>query len=60
MRKDRNLAILFSPILFLVGTYLLDESTGHSEWYMDIYLIGGATISAVGLMTFWLTIRRRA
>jgi predicted tellurium resistance membrane protein TerC len=59
MRKNRNLGVFFSPILFLVGAHLLDESTGHSQWYMDIYLIAGATISAIGLMIFWLAIRRR-
>src|SRR6202022_3720556 len=42
MRKNRNLAKLFSPILFVGGAFLIDESTAHSQWYMDIYLIAGA------------------
>lgn len=51
MRKDRNLGILLSIILFLAGTYLLHELTAHPQWYMNIYLIVGSTISAIGLIT---------
>ena len=64
MRKDRNLGILVSTLFLLAGTYFLRESIAHSQWYMDIYLIAGATLSAIGLMTgFWviqrhLSIRR--
>ena len=58
MRKNRSLGILFPPTLFLAGTYLLYESTSRSEWYMDIYLIAGGTIAAVGLVTVCWAIQR--
>lgn len=58
MRKDRTLGIVLPALFFLAGTYLLHESTSHSEWYMDVYLIAGATISAIGLMTASWTIQR--
>ena len=59
MRKNRSLGSLLPPILFLAGTYLLYESTARSEWYMDIYLIVGATVSAVGLVTVCWGIQRQ-
>lgn len=59
MRKNGSLGILFPPMLFLAGTYLLYESTGRSDWYMDIYLIVGATTSAVGLVTVCWAIQRQ-
>jgi hypothetical protein len=65
MRKDHTLGTVLPTLFFLAGTYLLYGSTAHSQWYMDIYLIAGATITAIGLMTgFWaikqhLPIRRR-
>jgi hypothetical protein len=58
MRKGRNLGNLFPPVLFLCGFFLLDESTAHSQWYMDIYLIAGAIALATGLMTAWWAIRQ--
>ncbi len=59
MRKNRSLGILFPPTLFLAGTYLLYESTGGAEWYTDIYLMAGATISAFGLVTVCWAIQRQ-
>jgi hypothetical protein len=59
MRKNHSLGILFPPTLFLAGTYLLYESTARSEWYMDIYLMAGATISAVGLVSVCWAIQRQ-
>jgi len=59
MRNNRSLGILFPPTLFLAGIYLLYESIGHTEWYSDIYLMAGATISAVGLVTVCWTIQRQ-
>jgi len=59
MRKNRSLGSLLPPIFFMAGTYLLYESTARSEWYMDIYLIVGATISAVGLVTVGWGIQRQ-
>jgi len=50
MRKNRNLGVFFSPIFFLAGTFLLDKSMAHSGWYMDIYVMAGTAISAIGLM----------
>jgi len=58
MRKDRTLGIVLPTLFVLAGTYLLHESTAHSEWYMDIYLIAGATISAIGLLTGFWSIKR--
>jgi hypothetical protein len=58
VRKNRNLGLLFSTVFFLAGTYLLHGSTAHSQWYMDFYLIAGATISAIGLMTGSWAIQR--
>lgn len=51
MRTDRNLGIFVSTVFFLAGIFLLHESTSNSEWYMDIFMLSGATISAIGLMT---------
>ena len=59
MRKDHSLGILFSPILFLAGLYLLYESIARPEWYMDIYLMAGAIISAVALVTVYWAIQRQ-
>jgi hypothetical protein len=59
VRKDPHLGILFSTVSFVAGTYVLRESTTHSQWYMDIYLIaGGAIISAIGLITGSWAIQR--
>ena len=51
MRKDRNLGIVLPNLFFLTGTYLLYESSAQSQWYTDFFLVAGATISAIGLMT---------
>ena len=59
MRKHSTLGILFPPTLFLAGIYLLYESNSRSDWYMDIYLIAGATVSAVGLVTVCWAIQRQ-
>jgi hypothetical protein len=58
MRKHSTLGILFPPTLFLAGIYLLYESNSRSDSYMDFYLIAGATISAVGLVTVCWAIQR--
>ena len=58
MRKDRTLAIVLPTVFFLVGSYLLHESTTQSEWYFDFSLIAGATIAAMGLMVASWTIQR--
>jgi hypothetical protein len=58
MRKDRTLGIVLPAVSFLAGAYLLHESTSNSEWYMDFYLIAGAAISAIGLLTASWTIQR--
>jgi hypothetical protein len=58
MRKDRTLGIVLPTLLSLAGAYLLYESTTNSEWFVDFFLIAGATISVLGLMTASWTIRR--
>jgi len=58
MRKESNLGILIPPTLLLAGTYLLHESITQTQWYRDIYLVAGATISAVGLMAVSWVIQR--
>jgi hypothetical protein len=58
MRKDRTPGIVLPTVFILVGFYLMDESTTHSEWYLDFYLIAGAALSAIGLMTASWTIQR--
>src|SRR5258708_4164477 len=58
VRKDRNYGILPSTVLLLAGICLLYESTVHSQWYMDFYLIAGATISPIGLVTGSWAIQR--
>lgn len=61
MRKDRNFGILLSTAFFVAGTFLLYESITHSEWYMDIFLFAGATISGTGLITMcWAIGRHRS
>jgi hypothetical protein len=59
MRKDRTLGIVLPTLLILAGAYLLHESTANSQWYTDFFLIAGATISAIGLMTASWAIQQR-
>jgi len=58
MRRNRNLGVFLTPVLFLAGAYLLEESNEHSEWYMDIYLIAGAIILATSLIVVGGVVRR--
>ena len=58
MRRDRNFGILLSTVFLLAGTFLLRESIADSQWYTDIYLIVGATLSAIGLMMASWAIQR--
>jgi hypothetical protein len=58
MRNARSPGIVLPTLLFLTGTYLLHGSTAHSQWYLDFFLIAGATIPAIGLMTAFWTIQR--
>ena len=64
MRTERNLGILVSTAFFVAGIFLLRESAANSQWYMDVVMLAGATISAMALLTgFWaiqrhLSIRR--
>lgn len=59
MRAERNLGILVSTAFFLVGIFLLRESVVDSQWYTDLIMFAGATISAIGLMTGSWTIQRQ-
>jgi len=58
MRAERNLGILVSTAFFLAGIFLLRESAADSQWYTDIIMFTGATISAIGLMTSLWAIQR--
>ena len=58
MRAERNLGLLVSTAFFLAGIFLLRESAVDSQWYSDIVMFAGATISAVGLMTGCWAIQR--
>ena len=58
MRKDRNLGILLSTVFFLAGAYLLHESSANLQSYMESYILAGATVSAIGLITGCWAIRR--
>jgi hypothetical protein len=54
MKTERNLGIFVSTAFFLAGIFLLRESVADSQWYTDIVMFAGATISAMGLLTgFW-------
>lgn len=59
MRKDSNLAILCPAVLLLAGIYLIHESITRTQWYMDVYLVVGATILAMGMMAELWAIQRR-
>jgi hypothetical protein len=50
MWKDRTPGIVLPTVFFLIGSCLLHESTTSFHWYLDYYLIAGATIAAMGLM----------
>jgi hypothetical protein len=50
VKKDRNLGFLLSAAFFSVGTYLLRESARDFRPYMDLCILAGATILAIGLM----------
>ncbi len=58
MRTERNTGILVSTAFFLAGIFLLRESAVDSQWYTDITMFAGATISAIGLMTAFWAIQR--
>lgn len=58
MRTERNLGILVSTAFFLAGIFLLRESAVDSQWYTDLLIFAGATISAIGLMTGSWAIQR--
>lgn len=58
MRKDRSLGIVLPTIFLLTGTYFLYGSTAHSQSYLDIFLVAGVTLSAIGVMTVFWTIQR--
>ena len=58
MKAERNLGILVSTAFFLAGIFLLRESAVDSQWYTDIIMFTGATISAIGLMTGLWAIQR--
>ena len=58
MKKDRNLGILLSTVFFLAGAYLLYQSSASPQSYVDIYILGGATVLAMGLFTGSWAIRR--
>lgn len=51
MRIDCTPGIVLPALFLLAGTFLLRESTAHSQRYMDSYLIARATMSAIGRMT---------
>jgi hypothetical protein len=51
MRKDSNPGILLSLLLLIAGTYLLYESVTSTQWYMEIYLVAGATLSTLAVLT---------
>jgi len=59
MRAERNLGMLVSTAFFLAGIFLLRESAVDSQWYTDILMLAGATISAIGLMTGSWAIQRQ-
>ncbi len=58
MRKDRNLGILLSTVLFLPGPYFLHESIAKPQCYIDSYILTGAAVSAIGLITGSWAIQR--
>lgn len=58
MRTDRNLGILLSAVFFLAGAYLLHQSTVTPHSSMDTYILAGATVLALGLITTFWAIRR--
>lgn len=58
VRKDRNLGILLSIVFFLAGAYLLHESSTNLPSSMESYILAGATVSAIGLISGCWAIRR--
>ena len=58
MKKDRNLGILLSTAFFLAGAYLLYDSSAIPQSYVDLYILGGATLLAIGLITASWAIQR--
>ena len=58
MEKHRTRGIVLPTVSVLVGCYLQHESTINSQWYLDFYLIAGATIAAMGLMIGTWAIQR--
>ena len=58
MKKDRNLGILLSTVFFLAGAYLLYQSSAVPQSYVDLYILGGATLLAIGLITGSWAIQR--
>jgi len=58
VKKDRNLGILLSTVFFSAGAYLLYESSAVPQSVVDLYILGGATVLAIDLITGSWTIRR--
>ena len=58
MKRDRNLGILLSTVSFLAGAYLLYASSAISNSYADFYVLGGAALSAIGLIIGSWAVRR--
>lgn len=51
MGKGNNPGIVLPAVLVVFGFYLIHDSIVQSEWYRDVYLIFGAPIAGLGLVT---------
>jgi len=57
MKNGRNLGALFSVLMLSTGTYLLHGSSDFRP-LMDLAILSGATISAIGLMAAYWSLER--
>lgn len=58
MRRHTSLGIAFPPVLLLAGAYLLYASITRTQWYIEVYLVAGAMISAIGLLAVAWVVQR--
>jgi hypothetical protein len=58
VKEERKLGILLSTVLLSAGAFVLRESTANPQSCTASYILTGATVSAIGLITGSWAIQR--
>jgi len=59
MKSNNDIGFLMPFVFLASGIYIVLQTEGRSEWYMDIVLVVGATISVMGLTLLYWSAQRR-